>query len=96
MRMGLTIFLALISLSVKAEYRMFVLEINNSKMQKSRTVYSTMDPLQYKTIYPLAADESIEYTATWRCRGNTSGFKIHCARPLDKIAENQSQDSPQN
>ena len=96
MRLFIIIFFALISLSVKAEYRMFVLQISNSKLQRSRTVYSTMDPLQYKTIYPLTSDEAIEYTATWRCKGNTSGFKIHCARPLDKIAENQSQDSPQN
>ena len=96
MRVLFIILLTMVSISAQAEYRMFVLKITNNKTQKSQTRYSTMDPLQYKTIYPLSADESIEYVDTWRCKGNTSGFKVHCAKPPEKIAENQSENNPQN
>lgn len=67
--------------SARAEYRVFVLQITNSKTQASRTLYSTLDPLQYKSIYPLALDESINYVDTWRCKGHTGHFKILCAKP---------------
>ena len=90
------IFIALVSLAAQAEYRVFVLKITNSKTQKTQTRYSTMDPLQYKTIYPLSPEESIEYVDTWRCKGNTSGFKAHCTKPPEKIGENQSENNPQN
>lgn len=96
MRVLFVILLSLASLSAQAEYRMFVLKITNNKTQKSQTRYSSMDPLQYKTIYPLSPDESIEYVDTWRCKGNTSGFKVPCAKPPGKIAENQSENAPQN
>lgn len=96
MRVYFITLLTLVSLAAQAEYRVFVLKITNSKTQKSQTRYSTMDPLQYKTIYPLSADETIEYVDTWRCKGNTSGFKVHCAKPPIKIGENQSENNPQN
>lgn len=96
MRVLFVILLTLATLTAQAEYRVFVLKITNSKTQKSQTRYSTMDPLQYKTIYPLSADETIEYVDTWRCKGNTSGFKVHCAKPPTKIGENQSENNPQN
>ncbi len=95
MRVLFIALLTLTSLAAQAEYRVFVLKITNNKTQKSQTRYSTMDPLQYKTIYPLSIDESIEYVDTWRCRGNTSGFKVLCAKP-PKIAENQTENNPQN
>jgi hypothetical protein len=79
------------TLSVQAEYRLYLLRITDHKTQKTRTLYSTLDPLQYKMISILSPDESIDYVDTWKCKGNTGGYKIHCAKPLEKIAENQPQ-----
>ena len=92
----LFVVVSLLTLTAQAEYRMFVLQITNHKTRASRTIYSNLDPLQYKTIYPLSADESIHYTDTWRCKGNTAHYKLHCAKPPERIAENQSETSPQN
>lgn len=96
MRVFLVMILTLTSFAAWAEYRVFVLKITNSKTQHSQTRYSTMDPLQYKTIYPLSADETIEYVDTWKCKGHTGGFRAHCSKPPEKISENQSETSPQN
>ena len=64
-----------------AEYRVFLLSITNSKTNSTRTVKSTLDPEQYKMIYLLKPEESIRYTNTWRCRGNTSEFSPLCENP---------------
>lgn len=69
------------SISSLAEYRVFLLTITNSKTNSARTVKSTLDPEQYKMIYLLKPDESITYTATWRCRGNTSELSPLCENP---------------
>lgn len=66
---------------VQAEYRVFILEIANSKTNQRRQIQSTLDPVQYSSLYPINPDESIMYQDTWLCRGNTSGFKQHCSRP---------------
>ncbi len=96
MRVLFMMVLFVFTLSAQAEYRTYLLRITNNKTQKIRMLYSTLDPLQYKTIYALSPDEGIEYLDTWKCKGSTGGFKIHCAKPIEKIAENQSDNSPQN
>lgn len=65
----------------KADYRAFELKIEDQKNNTSRAFKSTLDHLQYKMIYPLSPSETISYTKTWRCRGNTQFFKDICTGP---------------
>jgi len=44
-------------------------------------VASTLDPLQYKELYPLQSNEKIEYTDTWMCKGRTENFLDLCPNP---------------
>lgn len=64
-----------------AEYRVFSLIIVNQKNQATRQIQSTLDPQQYKTLYPLNSDEIIAYVDTWRCRGRTDWLQTHCENP---------------
>lgn len=68
-------------MTAAAEYRVFILEIANNKTNHRRQIQSTMDPVQYASLYPLNPNESIMYQDTWLCRGDTSAFKQHCQRP---------------
>lgn len=81
MRGIFSFILIFLSLSAFAENRIFLLQISNLKTLKSRTVYSSLDPLQYKNFYPLNRDEVIEYIDTWRCKGHTGYLRIPCAKP---------------
>lgn len=71
----------LFPLFARAEYRVFSITINNSETQVIRQVETTLDPEQFKTLYPLGRQESIYYVDTWICRGRTNFFKPHCAKP---------------
>jgi hypothetical protein len=68
-----------ISLSAFAEYRVFNIQIKNPTA--TRTIQSTLDPIQYKELYPLAADEVISYDDTWMCFGRTDHFLALCPSP---------------
>lgn len=78
MKTSLLIFY-FISLSALAEYRVFNIQISNSAA--TRTVQSTLDPIQYKELYPLAADEVISYDETWMCYGRTDNYLALCPNP---------------
>lgn len=52
---------------------------------KTRTVLSTLDPLQYASYYPVGPTEQIRYIHTWRCFGNTSQFKKFCPNPKPDV-----------
>lgn len=81
MRMIICLFLVLnTSIPLMAEYRVYVLAIENSQTQKTRTVKTTLDPLQYKRLYPLSISEKISYLETWKCNGSTAGYKIFCSK----------------
>ncbi len=67
-----------------AEYRVFKLQFTNTKTNQSRQIQSTLDPEQFKSIYPLQYGETVTYVQTWRCKGNTSQFKPHCQSPEKK------------
>ncbi len=67
--------------SAQAEYRVFILEIANTQSNQRRQIQSTLDPIQYISLYPLNPNETIMYQDTWLCRGNTAHFKQHCERP---------------
>lgn len=78
-----------------AEYRVFLLKIMKKSQdpqiaQDFRLVESTLDPIQYKAYYPVAADEEVTYTDTWRCYGRTSDFMPHCPNPKAQIPEGEA------
>lgn len=75
------LFVFLLAIPTLAEYRVFTLMITNTKTGDNRQFDSTLDPDQYITFYPLKTDETIRYTQTWRCKGNTSGLKPQCPQP---------------
>lgn len=75
----------------QAEYRVFLLKISKKSEDPNmatdfRQVESTLDPDQYRYYYPVAADEIVTYTDTWRCYGRTDQFKPHCPNPKAQIA----------
>jgi hypothetical protein len=78
---ALLCLLALATFRAHAEYRAFELVIVDSTTGQERVVLSTLDPNQYRGYYPVKPDEKITYRQTWRCRGNTSGFKPICPKP---------------
>lgn len=83
-----------------AEYRVFLLKITKrssdpSISPDSRLVESTLDHIQYRYYYPVAADEDVTYIATWRCRGRTDDFKPHCANPKDPAKDQFPSDNGQ-
>ena len=90
MRVVLFFFFLLTPLWSQAEYRVFLLKIEKISSDPQATpvyrlVESTLDPLQYVGYHPVAADESVTYLETWRCKGNTSGFKPLCPNPKGQI-----------
>lgn len=78
-----------------AEYRAFVIDIANTKNKTHRQILTTLDPDQYRTVYPLAQDESISYVKTWRCAGRTDFFQTICEAPDRSPATPPSQ-SPES
>lgn len=91
------LFLSLISAGpARAEYRVFILRIaKKSAPQDFRLVQSTLDPLQYPYLHPVAADEIVTYDDTWRCHGRTGDFKPLCPNPREPAQESTSQ-RPEN
>jgi hypothetical protein len=82
--------------TVHAEYRVFVLKISKPNPEQdqppiSRTVQSSLDPIQYRDLYPVQPDESIVYTDTWRCKGRTDNILDYCAKPGGTVTQNKAQ-----
>ena len=77
-----------------AEYRVFVLKITDSKTGQTKTLKSTLDPEQYKTIYLLQPTQTITYIDTWLCRGATRDHTPLCTSPKkitgDTIPDSQN------
>lgn len=83
-------FLFLLPNLARAEYRVFLLKITKRSADPaiapdSRLVQSTLDHVQYRYFYPVAADEDVTYIATWRCFGRTNDFKDFCPNPKGQI-----------
>lgn len=72
-----------------------MLHLVNTKTKVTKQILSTLDPDQYRTVYPLNPDEKITYVQTWRCWGRTDGFTPICPKPDKKPASAPSQ-SPEN
>ncbi|ASD65512.1 hypothetical protein [Bdellovibrio bacteriovorus] len=94
-RIFLSAFLfVLLPAFAQAEYRVFLLKITKKtaapqaqqpETQDFRLVESTLDHVQYRYYYPVAADEEVTYIDTWRCYGRTSDFQPHCPNPKGQI-----------
>lgn len=92
-RIFLSAFLfVLLPAFAQAEYRVFVLKITKksadpqaAQTQDFRLVESTLDHVQYRYYYPVAADEEVTYIDTWRCYGRTGDFQPHCPNPKGQI-----------
>jgi hypothetical protein len=65
----------------KAEYRVFLLRIQNIQSKEVRTLESTLDPIQYPYYNTVSPDERVSYAETWRCFGRTGGFAPFCPNP---------------
>lgn len=77
-----------------------MLHLMNSKTKVTKQILTTLDPDQYRTLYPLSPDEAITYVQTWRCMGRTDGFRPICDKPEknnpDKNPERIPSQSPEN
>jgi hypothetical protein len=82
----------LLCLPCVAEYRVFTLHIIDQKNQATRQVETTLDPEQYRSLYPLKYSEEITYIETWWCKGNTSQLKAHCDNPRLKLLTSPNPD----
>lgn len=74
------VFFALFSCPSSAEYRAYLLTIKNEKAGSERKITSTLDHIQYPGYYPLAAGETVLYSDSWMCRGNTANFTTICPK----------------
>ena len=91
--------------AANAEYRVFMLLLENEKSHTSRQIQTTLDPEQYITVFPLNDGEKISYVDTWMCRGRTDFLQPHCERPsaparqrlssLDRSPASGSSQSPE-
>ena len=74
-------WLALLIHAAHAEYRAFELVITDVNSGQERKTVSNLDPRQYRRYYPTKLGETVMYTSTWMCRGNTSHFQSVCPNP---------------
>lgn len=77
----------MLSWHAMAEYRVFTLHILNHQNQNVRVVESTLDPDQYRGVYPLENHESITYVETRKCLGRTDFHKSYCRKPAQQDQE---------
>lgn len=73
-------------LSARSEYRAFELQIEDTEKGKSRTVFSTLDQLQYPRFHALEKNEVIRYVDSWMCFENMSQFRPICKKPDPQTA----------
>lgn len=77
----LHLLLMLFTAAAHAEYRAFQLVITNTANGQERTLVSSLDPRLYRRWYGVKAVETVMYTDTWMCHGNTSHFQAICPNP---------------
>lgn len=97
-RLSLLLIAVLFAPLARGEYRVFLLQFKKSPppavpgeppqpAPEPRYLESTLDPEQYRGIYPVAPDETVTYVSTWRCYGRTDNFKPHCKNPRAPASE---------
>ena len=55
-----------------AEYRVYILKIDDSTTGQSRVVTTTLDDLQYPEYFPVRLNEKVSIAETWKCRHTRS------------------------
>lgn len=70
----ISLALCLFAVTARAEYRVYVLKIEDSTTGQSRAVTTTLDDLQYPGYYPVRASETVSIAETWMCRYTRSDF----------------------
>jgi hypothetical protein len=70
----ISLILCLFALTARAEYRVYILNIEDSTTGQSRTVTTTLDDLQYPGYYPVRSSEVVSIAETWMCRYTRSDF----------------------
>jgi len=90
MKIGFGIFILFFTISTQAEYRVFELLIQNTQTKEERTLASTLDPFQYPGYYDIKKDETVLYTSTWMCWGDTSYHTPLCPNPNPNPSPTQS------
>ena len=65
-------FALLASPFARGEYRAYQLTITNESTGAQRTVLSNFDAIQYRDLYPVLKEETIQMEDTWMCYGDTS------------------------
>jgi hypothetical protein len=77
----LAIFLAftIVPILASAEYRAY--KLNITKHGTSREILTNFDHHQYPGVYPLDADETIEYVDSWMCWGRQGVDVPPCPDP---------------
>ena len=90
------VFFILFSNTIFPEYRVFELEIRDTKTEQSRKVQSTLDHLQYATYYPLKRDEQIRLLDYWMCWRRREPLTPLCQRPggSDELKSESLSQSP--
>ena len=76
--------LLLTNTSARAEYRAFRLVITDPLNGSSRSVVTTLDPLQYGQYHYLKSTERAQIEATWMCRDRSENFKAICSAPKER------------
>lgn len=90
LKLTFVLLLSLIGTLARAEYRAFELRIADPEKGTERTVRSTLDHLQYPEYFPLTKGEQIQLLRSWRCWGNTGGFKPICPAPDERTGQEVS------
>jgi hypothetical protein len=89
----MTFFLFAFLNLARAEYRVFELVIANPTTGQERTVKSNLTPAQYREYSGMTAQETVTYTDTWKCFGNTSR-RPFCPNPKDQGAATPAPSRP--
>ena len=69
-----------------AEYRVYILTIEDSTSGQSRSVTTTLDDRQYPEYYPVRLSERVSIAETWKCRHTRSDLsqdveQKYCTNP---------------
>lgn len=82
-----------LALPARAEYRAYRMTITNQSTGAQRTVMSNLDPDQYRSLYPVLKEETIQLENSWKCYGDTS-LKPICAEPQPTAPPASEQKTP--
>lgn len=92
--MHLLMLILTLNISTHAEYRAYQLRLKNLTTGNEKILVSTLDHIQYRTYYPVRADEVVEYVSSWRCHGSTAYHKVICPHTAQDQEPETAQPKP--